>query len=63
MGITALGTVAGSILASRVPLRSALNVLPLGVVMGLTVLLMPWIDASWTITVFNITLPGQPTFF
>lgn len=57
MGITALGTVAGSILASRVPLRSALKVLPLGVVMGLTVLLMPWIDASWTITLFDVTLP------
>lgn len=57
MGITALGTVAGSILASRVPLRNALGVLPLGVVMGLTVLLMPWIDPEWTITIFGATLP------
>ncbi|MDO8693149.1 MAG: lysophospholipid transporter LplT [Sheuella sp.] len=57
MGITALGTVAGSILASRVPLRNALSVLPLGVVMGLTVLLMPWINASWTITLFDVSLP------
>jgi hypothetical protein len=57
MGITALGTVVGSILASRVSLRNALTVLPLGVVMGLTVLLMPWIDPSWTITIFDISLP------
>ena len=57
MGITAIGTVAGSIFASRVPLRNALSVLPLGVVMGLTVLLMPGIDASWTITVFDVSLP------
>ena len=57
MGITALGTVVGSILASRVSLRNALTVLPLGVVMGLTVLLMPWIDKSWTITLFDIALP------
>jgi LPLT family lysophospholipid transporter-like MFS transporter len=57
MGITALGTVAGSIFASRVPLRHALGVLPLGVVMGLTVLLMPLIDASWTIQIMGATIP------
>ncbi len=57
MGVTAIGTVAGSIFASRVPLRSALGVLPLGVVMGLTVLLMPFVQASWTITIFGATLP------
>ena len=57
MGITALGTVVGSIFASHVPLRSALGVLPLGVVMGLTVLLMPLIDGSWTIHIFGASIP------
>jgi MFS family permease len=57
MGITAIGTVAGSIFASRVPLRNALSVLPLGVVMGLTVLVMPFIESTWTIHVFGADLP------
>lgn len=57
MGITALGTVAGSIFASRVPLRSALGVLPLGVVMGCTVLLMPFIDGSWSINIMGASIP------
>lgn len=57
MGVTALGTVAGSIFASRVPLRSALGVLPLGIVMGFTVLLMPFIDASWSINIMGTSIP------
>lgn len=49
MGVAALGTVAGSILASRVPLRRALSVLPVGVLMGFAVMLMPMVQQSWAV--------------
>lgn len=45
MGVAALGTVVGSILAGRIPLRRALSVLPVGAAMGLVVLLMPLVYA------------------
>jgi hypothetical protein len=57
MGVTALGTIGGSILAGRVSLRSALGVLPLGVAMGFIVMLMPFVDPSWTINVLGVELP------
>lgn len=49
MGIAAIGTVFGSILAGRVPLRRALSVLPLGVIMGFAVLLMPMVNERWAV--------------
>jgi len=57
MGITALGTIVGSILAGRVALPRALSVLPLGVVMGFIVMLMPFVNDSWTINVLGAELP------
>ena len=57
MGVTALGTIGGSILAGRVPLRNALSVLPLGVAMGFVVMLMPFVDPAWTINVLGVELP------
>lgn len=49
MGVAALGTVAGSILASRVPLKRALSVLPVGVLMGFAVMLMPMVQQPWAV--------------
>ena len=43
MGVAALGTVVGAIAAARVPLKASLSVLPVGVAMGLVVLVMPFI--------------------
>jgi hypothetical protein len=57
MGITALGTIAGSILAGRVPLPKALKVLPLGVAMGFIVMLMPFINNSMNINILGTELP------
>jgi hypothetical protein len=57
MGITALGTIAGSILAGRVPLPKALKVLPLGIAMGFIVMLMPFVNSSMTINVMGTQLP------
>jgi len=49
MGVTAFGIVLGSALAGMVPLRHALRVLPLGVAMGLAVLLMPVVHSTWSV--------------
>jgi MFS transporter, LPLT family, lysophospholipid transporter len=57
MGITALGTIAGSILAGRIPLPKALKVLPLGIAMGFIVMLMPFVNSSMSINVMGTQLP------
>lgn len=49
MGVTAFGTIFGAMFASRVSLRKALGVLPMGVIMGLVVLLMPLVTAKWEV--------------
>ena len=49
MGVAAIGTVVGAMLAGRVPLRKALGVLPLGVAMGFTVMLMPFVHDKWAV--------------
>ena len=57
MGVTAIGTIFGAMLASRVTLPRALTVLPLGVGMGFIVLLMPFVQSSWTIHILGVDLP------
>ena len=57
MGITAIGTIGGAVLAGRVALPRALTVLPLGVAMGFIVLLMPFVQSSWTINILGVELP------
>src|SRR5690606_8044234 len=49
MGVSAVGTVVGSAIAGRVPLKRALSVLPFGVIMGLAVLLMPLVKQPWAV--------------
>ncbi|MER1966153.1 lysophospholipid transporter LplT [Castellaniella sp. GW247-6E4] len=63
MGVAALGTVAGSILAGRVPLRKALSVLPVGVIMGLVVLLMPAVQATWAVYGLLLLIGALSGFF
>jgi len=57
MGITAIGTIGGAVLAGRVSLPRALTVLPLGVAMGCIVLLMPFVQSSWTLNILGVELP------
>ena len=57
MGITALGTIVGSILAGRIPLPKALQVLPLGIAMGFIVMLMPFVNDSMSINILGTQLP------
>ncbi len=63
MGIAAIGTVAGAILAGRVPLKKALYVLPFGVVMGLAVLLMPLVEAPWAVYSLLLLIGALSGFF
>ena len=63
MGVAAFGTVIGAILAGRVPLRRALAVLPVGVAMGLVVLLMPAVYTAGTVYFLLLLIGGLSGFF
>jgi len=63
MGVAALGTVFGSVCAGRVPLRKALSVLPLGVLMGLAVLLMPLVSRTWEVYGLLLLVGALSGFF
>jgi MFS family permease len=63
IGVAAVGTVVGSILAGRIPLRKALCVLPVGVAMGLVVLLMPLVYQKWSVYLLLLVAGGLAGFF
>jgi MFS transporter, LPLT family, lysophospholipid transporter len=63
MGVAALGTIVGAVLAGRVPLKKALKVLPLGVFMGFTVLLMPLVYEPWAVYALLMLIGGLSGFF
>ena len=63
MGVAALGTIGGAMLASRIPLKKALLTLPMGVVMGLVVLLMPAVEQMWAVYGLLVLVGGLGGFF
>jgi MFS family permease len=63
MGVAAFGTVIGAVSAGRVPLRRALAVLPVGVAMGLVVLLMPLVYNPWAVYVLLLLIGALSGFF
>jgi MFS family permease len=63
MGIASLGTVVGAVLAGRIPLRRALSVLPVGAAMGLVVLLMPFVHATWSVYSLLFIIGALAGFF
>lgn len=63
IGVAAVGTVIGSILAGRIPLSKALTVLPVGAAMGLVVLLMPLVYKPWSVYALLLTTGGLAGFF
>lgn len=63
MGVAAFGTVIGAVAAGRVPLRKALTVLPVGVAMGLVVLLMPMVYEPWAVYVLLLLIGALSGFF
>ena len=63
VGVVAIGTAAGAILASmRMRLDQATRVMPLGIGMGLLVILMNFIDNVWVAAPFLILLGGLGGF-
>ena len=63
VGVVAIGTAAGAMLASmRMSLEGATRVIPLGVGMGLLVILMNFIDNIWLAVPFLILLGGLGGF-
>ncbi|MFJ1301236.1 lysophospholipid transporter LplT [Pseudomonadota bacterium AL_CKDN230030165-1A_HGKHYDSX7] len=63
MGVAAVGTVIGSVMAGRIPLRRALSVLPVGAGMGLVVLLMPLVYSPWSVYLLLLITGGLAGFF
>lgn len=63
MGVAALGTIAGSILAGRVPLKRALSVLPVGILMGFAVMLMPLVREPWAVHGVLLLIGALAGFF
>ena len=63
MGVTAFGTIFGAIFASRVSLKKALGVLPMGVGMGFVVLLMPLVTVHWEVYSLLLVIGGLSGYF
>ncbi|MDQ2139650.1 lysophospholipid transporter LplT [Alcaligenaceae bacterium A4P071] len=63
MGVAAVGTVIGSILAGRIPLRRALSVLPVGALMGVVVLIMPFVYSPPFVYITLLVIGGLAGFF
>ena len=63
MGVAAIGTVVGAVMAGRVPLRRALSVLPIGVAMGLTVMLMPIVHDKWAVYTLLLVVGALSGYF
>jgi MFS family permease len=63
MGVAAVGTVIGSVAAGRVPLKRALSVLPVGVLMGVAVLLMPLVTETWAVYSLLLIIGALSGFF
>ena len=63
MGIAALGTVLGAALASRLPLKKSLKVLPVGVAMGLVVLFMPLVYNEGVVYFLLLLVGGLSGYF
>lgn len=63
MGVAAVGTVVGSVLAGRIPLRKALSALPVGAMMGVVVLLMPLVYSPASVYLLLLITGGMAGFF
>lgn len=63
MGVAALGTIVGAVLAGRIPLRKALTVLPMGVAMGFAVMLMPIVHSPWAVYAVLLLIGALSGFF
>ncbi len=63
VGVVAIGTAAGAVAASmRMRLDQATNVMPLGIAMGLLVILLNFVDNVWVAAPFLVLLGGLGGF-
>jgi hypothetical protein len=63
-GVTALGVVAGAMLASRyIRIEQAQNLLPLGMLIGLMVLALLWVQSPWMASFFLLAAGALAGFF
>jgi MFS family permease len=63
-GVTALGIAIGAVLASAwVPLERAVRVIPLGIAMGLVVIVMDFVDHVWLAVAVMVVLGAMAGFF
>ncbi|PTD98009.1 lysophospholipid transporter LplT [Pseudothauera lacus] len=63
-GVVAIGIAAGSVMAARmVTLRGSVRVIPLGIAMGLVVLLMTVVRETWVAMVLMVLVGGLAGFF
>lgn len=64
MGVASVGTVVGAVIAGKfITLSKALTVLPVGVAMGLMVMLMPTATQTWYVYLLLIVIGGLGGFF
>lgn len=63
MGVAAVGTVIGAVAASRVTLEKTLSVLPVGVLMGLSILLMNYVKPGWQVVALLIWVGALSGYF
>lgn len=63
MGVAALGTIFGAIAASKVSIKQSLSVLPVGVCMGLVVLIMPLATSTWSVYALLLLIGGLSGYF
>lgn len=63
MGVAAIGTICGAIAASKVSIQRSLSVLPVGVGMGLIVLLMPFVESTWAVYALLWLIGGLSGYF
>lgn len=63
-GIVALGIAAGAVMAARwVSLRQSVNVIPLGIAMGIVVMMMTLVSDLWIAIVLLVLIGGLAGFF
>jgi MFS transporter, LPLT family, lysophospholipid transporter len=56
--VVAIGLAIGSVIAAkRIPLEHAVNVLPLGIAMGMVIIMMAWVN-DWRLAIFMLILIG-----
>jgi LPLT family lysophospholipid transporter-like MFS transporter len=63
-GITAVGIAVGAVLAAKyIPLRKAVSVLPVGIAMGLVVILMNFVRELWLAVPLMVLIGGLAGYF